>query len=270
MATKITLDDFQNLLQCNVKAYLKIGGQRGVESDYETMLKELKRLVTQKAVEKISNFHDADNIASSVHIKRDTLALGRALVFDAKLINKHYAVHFDALKRVDGRSALGNFHYVPVIFAEPRRVRKLQRVLLEVLAFLLSNLQGKTPRVGVVYHGPECKATTVRFPTRLMQAEALREEITRLVTSETPPKLVLNKHCTACEFRERCYAQAIEEDNLSLIRGIREKEIMRYNRKGLLTLTQLGHTFRPRRDSTQANRLKNQRCTKPLRGSSLI
>lgn len=36
-------------------------------------------------------------------------------------------------------------------------------------------------------------------------------------------------------------------EGLSLLRGISEKTIKRYARKGVLTLTQLAHTFRPRR-----------------------
>src|SRR5262249_16446923 len=41
--------------------------------------------------------------------------------------------------------------------------------------------------------------------------------------------------------------QAVEEDNLSLMRGMGEKEIKRNARKGIFTLTQLSYTFRPRR-----------------------
>jgi predicted RecB family nuclease len=146
-------------------------------------------------------------------------------------------MHFDGLRRVDGSSALGDFHYVPVIFAEPRRIRKPQRLLLEVLALLLSTVQGKIPRTGVVYHGPDCKTTTVRFATHLKQAEGLRDEMARILVSETSPNLMLNNHCSICEFRQQCHTQAVQEDNLSLIRGIGEKEIKGYGRKGLFTLT---------------------------------
>lgn len=64
---------------------------------------------------------------------------------------------------------------------------------------------------------------------------------------EEIPKLILNNHCQICEFQSYCYEQAHQEDNLSLIRGISEKEIKSFNRKGILTVTQLAHTFRPRR-----------------------
>ena len=44
-----------------------------------------------------------------------------------------------------------------------------------------------------------------------------------------------------CEFKQRCHLQAKGEDNLSLLRGIGEKEIKNYSRKGIFTLTQLAH-----------------------------
>jgi predicted RecB family nuclease len=68
-----------------------------------------------------------------------------------------------------------------------------------------------------------------------------------LQRADTPPKLLLNDHCRICAFRDRCRDQAIREDNLSLLRGISEKTIKRYARNGVLTLTQLAHTFRPQR-----------------------
>ena len=44
----------------------------------------------------------------------------------------------------------------------------------------------------------------------------------------------------------------MQEDNLSLLRGMGEKEVKGYARKGILTLTQLAHTFRPRRKGKRA------------------
>jgi len=60
-------------------------------------------------------------------------------------------------------------------------------------------------------------------------------------------RLVLNDHCQVCEFRFKCHSQAVQEDNLTLLRGIGEKEIKNLARRGILTLTQLAHTFRPKR-----------------------
>ena len=68
------------------------------------------------------------------------------------------------------------------------------------------------------------------------------------------PKFLLNAHCQVCEFHRRCHAQAVREDSLSLLRGLGEKEVKGYARKGLFTLTQLAHTFRPRRKGKRSER----------------
>jgi hypothetical protein len=44
----------------------------------------------------------------------------------------------------------------------------------------------------------------------------------------------------------------MQEDNISLLRGMKEKEVKAYSRKGILTVTQLAHTFRPRRKGKRA------------------
>jgi predicted RecB family nuclease len=68
-----------------------------------------------------------------------------------------------------------------------------------------------------------------------------------------------NDHCQACEFRQRCREQGVKEDSLSLLRGIGEKEVRGLARKGVLTLTQLAHTFRPRRKGKRAVQKNHKR-----------
>jgi predicted RecB family nuclease len=210
-------------------------------------------------MERIHSSYNDNTIASALPVKPSTLRAGVPFVFDAKLTDQQNSIHFDGLKRVDGPSALGDFHYAPAVFSGPLQIHKSQRLMLAVLALLLSTVQGKVPRTGVIYHGRDCKGATVRLATHLKGAEALRDEVARMPVSEDPPKLALNGHCPICEFRQQCHAQAVQEANLTLIRGIGEKEIKRYGRKGLFTLTQLAHTFRPRRNRKQPDRLSNQR-----------
>ena len=80
-----------------------------------------------------------------------------------------------------------------------------------------------------------------------------------MVVAESPPRLILNDHCQVCEFRQRCHDQAVKEDNISLLRGMGEKEIKGYARKGIFTVTQFAHTFRPRRRGRRAPPKENHR-----------
>ena len=103
------------------------------------------------------------------------------------------------------------------------------------------------PSSGIIWHGKECRTTRVRLNGDLRKTERLLREVKEMVNAQSPPKLMLNEHCQVCEFRQRCNNQAVQEDNISLLRGMGEKEIKRYARKGIFSVTQLAHTFRPRR-----------------------
>jgi predicted RecB family nuclease len=118
-------------------------------------------------------------------------------------------------------------------------------------------MQGVTPSGGIVYLKSDCALTRIRFGGTLRTGEDSLRNVERLQRAATPPKLLLNDRCRICEFRDRCRAQAVGEDNLSLLRGIGDKATKRYSRKGVLTLTQLAHTFRPRR--------RGKRSDQPLR-----
>ena len=70
-------------------------------------------------------------------------------MLDATLEDDQLSLGFDGLKRVDGPSKLGDFHYIPMLFVEGRKIRKEQRLLLDLYGMLLSHLQGIClPKVG--------------------------------------------------------------------------------------------------------------------------
>jgi predicted RecB family nuclease len=161
---------------------------------------------------------------------------------------------FSGLQRVPGNSEVGGFHYVPVLFDAERHVQKFQRELLEVLGLLLGNVQGTRPNWGIIYHGPDCTMTRVQFSQDTRVARGIMQELLRLQRGELQPRLHLNDHCPTCEFRERCRDQAVRGDSISLLRGLGRKETAAYARKGILTLTQLAHTFRPRRKGKRSGR----------------
>ena len=247
MAKKITREVLESYLHCKTKAHLKLAGQQGSVSDYEALLVTNRQEVRQTAIGKILARHPEAEVARNISLTAAALRSGPPFMLDATLEDDLLALDFDGLKKVDGPSKLGDFHYIPLLFHEGRKVSKEQRLLLELSGLLLSQIQGRLPATGIVWHGRECKATRVRLNPDLRRAERLLREIKDLADSDSPPKLILNDHCQACEFRQRCHDQAMQEDNISLLRGMGETEVKGYARKGILTVIQLAHTFRPRR-----------------------
>ena len=68
------------------------------------------------------------------------------------------------------------------------------------------------------------------------------------------PPVVLNKHCPSCPFRDACLQQAEKEDNLSLLDRMTPKLMRKYQDKGIFTVKQLSHVYKPRRSRKKAKR----------------
>ena len=247
MGAKITRDVIESYLHCRFKAHLKLAGNQGIKSDYEGFLLQTRREVRHQAISKICSKTSRDDVAWNIPLTVASLRAGSSYVLDTILEDDLLSVSFDGLKKVEGLSCLGDFHYVPMLFHEGRTLGKDQKVLLEVMGLLLSQVQGKLPTHGLVWHGRESKVSKMRLNSDPRRSQNLLRELKEMASGSTPPSLLLNKHCPVCEFRQRCHDQAVQEGNLSLLRGIGDKEIKSYVRKGIFTVTQLSYTFRPRR-----------------------
>jgi predicted RecB family nuclease len=180
------------------------------------------------------------------------LKRGVPLLLDATVETKEFGLRFDALQRVAGSSRLGNFHYVPMLFHEAESPARKPRALLELLGLVLEIVQGGQPSWGVLVHGQACEVARLRLRPNAEQVRRVMEEIQTIQGAETPPPLTLNSHCQICEFRHRCHTEATAKDDLSLLQGIVEKEIRKYRRRGIFTVTQLSCTFRPSKKGKQA------------------
>jgi predicted RecB family nuclease len=161
--------------------------------------------------------HDGHHLPGlrAEHREAQDLVLGSAVLLQG-----------DALKRVDGASKLGDHHYVPVLHNDGDKVGRRQKLLLAALGLAVARVQGLRPADGLVAHGPEARLGRVHLGPKLYRrAEQILGELNRLQTGGEPPRLTLNGHCQVCEFRQRCHAQAAKDDDLSLLRGMSEREI---------------------------------------------
>ena len=74
-------------------------------------------------------------------------------------------------------------------------------------------------------------------------------------SSPDEPPVILNKHCSMCQFRVQCEAKAIQEDNLSRLKGVTAKVMRQYEKKGIFTVKQLSYLFKPRKRKKRAKNL---------------
>jgi hypothetical protein len=100
---------------------------------------------------------------------------------------------------------------------------------------------------GKIIHGDAYATRNVKLPSLTSQVQKGIKGITALLAADSPPELLLNRHCGECEFQARCRRRATEKDELSLLSGMTEKDRKGLHAKGIFTVTQLSYLFRPRR-----------------------
>jgi predicted RecB family nuclease len=252
---KITNEILEGYLNCKTKGRLKVAGETGVISDYETTNSEVRQASREAALARLIDRFGEGDACREIAITARTLKQGASLLVDATLEDDAVSLRLDALRKADGASRLGGHHYLPLLHVHGDKVGRQQKMMLAMLGLMLDGVQGLRPAVGLVGRGPEGRLGKVRLDAKLYrQVQQVLDELKRLQHGTESPRLVLNGHCQVCEFRQRCREQAVREDNLSLLRGIGEKDIRNMARKGILTLTQLAHTFRPRRKGKRQER----------------
>jgi predicted RecB family nuclease len=253
MSAQITQDILESYVFCKSKGYLQWTGEHGQPSDYALFLTQSREEVRRKAImaKMLAQLH-TDQVVHGKLLTTEVLRDGPLFVLEARVEEGPFCLALDGLTQVPGVSTLGAFHYIPMLCYEGRQIRSEQRFVLALYAIFLSRLQGRMPDNGIIWHGQACQATKVRLPPDLRKAEQCLRDVQEMAKAVAPPPLILNQHCQVCAFRQRCHDQAVREDNLSLLRGMSEKEMKHHGRKGIFTITQLAHTFRPRRKGKRA------------------
>ena len=146
--------------------------------------------------------------------------------------------------------------FIPIRFVSANQVTKLDKLLIGYDSLVLSEVFKHEIVHGKIIHGVDFSKTKVKITPLLRDVRKFVNKIAPLVEDKTPPEIVINRHCPECEFHITCRKKAIEKDDLSLLAGMNEKERTKFKSKGIFTITQLSHTFRPRR---RPKRLRDKR-----------
>ncbi len=257
---KITNEILEGYLNCKTKGHLKFVGETGTKSDYQVMTDSASLASREVCHARLVTRYGEGNAYRGTVITAATLKQGAPLLVDVTLEDDGMSIRLDALKRAAGASKLGEHHYLPVLHNHGDKVGRPRKLLLAMLGLVLARVQGVRAAVGLIARGPDGRLGKVCLNATLYkQAEHVLDEVKRLQAGGELPKLTLNKHCHLCEFRQGCHKKAEEADDISLLGSVGEKELKRYNRKGIFTLTQLSCTFRPRKRGKRVKRTSYNR-----------
>ena len=230
-------------LKCPTKCWLRSVGEQITDITCTQAQNELYR--TTEIHRLISKTHQSACImsVSADNLKADKWRLATGFLAQTR----HLESNLDAAECLpsEGRGRPGQI--IPIRFFFTNKLSKDAKLLLTFDALALSEMLGREVSRGKIIHGDNHATLNVRTSALEFEVRKHIAKTAALLSGSSPPDLVLIPHCAECEFQTRCRQKALENDELTLLSGMTEKERKKLHDKGIFTVTQLSYTFRSRR-----------------------
>jgi len=173
---------------------------------------------------------------------------GTPILLKANLVFGELETYADVLTKVEEISSQRKHNYAPTLVVGTYKIYKEQKLQLAFIGHILSKFQKEKPSTGTIIGGGD-KSHKIKLEPLYKEVEQTLRKLKNWISSQEPevPHLILNKHCLYCPFQKECEAKAKEQDHLSLLKRMNEKEIIKQNNRGIFTTKQYSYTYRPRK-----------------------
>jgi predicted RecB family nuclease len=246
---KITVELFEAFLRCPMKCWLRDAGEPASGNAYAEWTKTQNESYRMTETERLIRSPNGEVAASPVSesLKSAKWRLATSLTVRCETNQGALEVGIHAVERDSRKGSDKAAQFIPVRFIFTNKLGRDAKLLVAFDALVLSEALGREVEIGKIIHGENRATLSLKTGTLTGEVRKRIEEITVMLSNETPPDVILNRHCPECEFRDRCWRKAIDTDDLSLLAGMSAKERQKLRSKGIFTVTQLSYTFRPRR-----------------------
>jgi len=247
---EITPGMFEAYLKCPTKCWLRASGEASEENPYAQWVKTQTDSYREAETTRMAaDFPDSevDRSRSAENAKSATWRLATGMAMQAEMGACVLESELHAVERVPAGGRGKAAQFIPIRFIFTNKLGKDHKLLLAFDALALGKMLGRQISLGKIVHGDDHATLKVKTAALVGEVRKRVEKITALLSNPEPPDLVLNRHCTECEYQARCRKIAVEKDDLSLLANMSAKERQKLHNKGIFTVTQLSYTFRPRR-----------------------
>ena len=249
---QITESLFVAYCQCPFKAFLKSKGEVGEVVDYEVIQKEADARFRDVAIERLLRSHAESQVTREPSSLRLAVKEGVKLIVGATVEALGVALRFDLLELLVDRDDDRRAVCVPLQFSHRNKLSREDSLLAAFHGIILAEALGQPVPFVKVAHGSEFSVSKTKLvaptgaPRLVKEARQILDRLRKQIESTSPPLMILNSHCPYCEFKDRCHAEAAYREDLSLMRGMSEKEILAQRKHGINTVAQFACTFRPK------------------------
>jgi predicted RecB family nuclease len=242
----ITSQLLEAYVKCPTKCWLRHAGENATGNAYAAWIQAKNEACRVKGIKRmVADVPNAERVAASPtkNLKMATWKMAADLPARASNLETRLAI----VERAPSAGRWKAAQFIPIRFAWVNKVGRDDKLLLAFDALVLSQVLGRDVPAGKIIHGDANAVLKVKTSGLVSEVRTLISQTATLLSSPSPPDLILNRHCAECEFQTRCHQKALEKDDLSLLALMTGKERQKFHSRGIFTVTQLSYTFRPRR-----------------------
>jgi predicted RecB family nuclease len=243
----ITTDLVAAFLKCPTKCFLWACAEVDTGNAYADWVRTESELFRSEGIKRLVAGVAPDKCATGTAATVSGRSAQWQLALDSTARSENLRSSCHAVERIPSAGRGRAAQFVPIRFVFSNKLTRHDKLLLAFDALVISEVLGGEVTLGRIVHGDDYITQKVKVAALKREVEKLIDKVGVLISSASPPDLVLNRHCPECEFQTRCRQKAIEKDDLSLLANMTERERTDFNSKGIFTVTQLSFTFRTRR-----------------------
>ena len=251
MTMTITEEIFEAFLKCRTKSYLYSNRVVGTRSEFGVWEQQVQEDFKESCQRQLRCTLSGDEWFQGTPSSQSIEQQRYRFIFDCRAATTRISARLHGLEVSSSRSDNAGHHpYNLIRFLPNEKLEASHKLVLGFDALAVSHASGKMPRLGKIVHGRQHTSVTIPLTSQVEKVRAVLERIDSQGASASSPPVILNSHCSICEYQARCRQIAAEKDDLSLLPRMTDKERRKHHEKGIFTVTQLSYTFRPPRRST--------------------
>jgi predicted RecB family nuclease len=208
------------------------------------MEKQLKQDYAECACENLSKLFSNEQISQSPKSLKNAFKKRYKLLTKVQANIDNLSVFYDALILAKEKLVL---KYQPVLFVYKENIGRQDKLILAFGGLVLSKILNYHGQYGRIIRGANFNSSKVNIDKLIPSVDNILSEIIHILNGGYIPKIQLNAHCKVCIYNHHCHKTAIANDDLTLLKGLSRKAIIKLNKKGIFSVTQLSYTFRPRK-----------------------
>ncbi len=244
---RITPNLFGAYLKCPTKSFLLARGEAPSGNAYAEWFRSQNEAYRSAGMARLKASVPRERWAGIAPDLPDLKTAKWRLAVDLPAQTPNLESSLHAVERVPAAGRGRHAQFIPTRFVFNNKLSRDDKLVLAFDALVLSEMLGREVSLGKIIHGDDSATLRVKTSALAGDVSRLSGKIFELLSSTSPPDLILNRHCAECEFQARCRQKATESDDLSLLGRMTEKERKKLRSRGIFTVTQLSYTFRPRR-----------------------